>query len=65
MNTYYIYTDSGQYEPFEAADLASALDNIDVPAFVTDAIAFVAWLERVGGYGAIEENGEIIAEVKS
>jgi hypothetical protein len=62
---YYIYTDDGSYDPFVAADVAEALERTDVPESVRDTESFVAWLERVGGYGAIEEDGEIIAEVKS
>jgi hypothetical protein len=65
MNSYYIYTDSGQYEPFEAADVAEALEMTSAPESVRSVAAFEAWLERVGGYGAIEENDVIIAEVKS
>lgn len=65
MNRYHIYTDSGNYDEFEAESVTDALDQIDVPSSVTDSDTFVEWLDRVGGYGAIEENGEIIAEVKS
>lgn len=65
MNRYYIYTDSGQYDEFEAESVEDALDQTDVPSHVTDCDSFTAWLEKCGGYGAIEENGEIIAEVRS
>lgn len=65
MSMYYIYTDSGQYDEFEAASVAEALDAIDVPRSVTSVETFEAWLERVGGYGEIREDGVTIAEVKS
>ena len=63
---YYVSTDSGSHaEPFEFDSLAEALDDFGCPAIVTDADSFVAWLERVGGYGFIKIDGAIVAKVES
>ncbi len=65
-HTYYISTDSGSFdEPAEFDSLADALDSFDAPGWVRDAAAFVRWLEKCGGYGFIEIDGERVAEVKS
>jgi len=64
MRTYYITTDSGT-ETIEAHDLCEALAQSDVPKYVRDVDSFERWLDRVGGYGNIEVDGEIIAHVRS
>jgi hypothetical protein len=61
---YQILTDSGSYaEPEEFGSLAEALEDFGAPKSVRDADSFAAWLERVGGYGWIEIDGERICEV--
>lgn len=62
---YAILTDSGSMDDFEAENIADALDQFDAPRSVRSVAAFEAWLERVGGYGWIEQDGVLIAEVKS
>lgn len=61
MSKYYIFTDSDQYDEFEAESVADALSQVDVPSSVVDAATFEGWLERVGGYGEIHEDGVIVA----
>lgn len=65
MKTYTIKTDAEMMDDFEAENLADALDQFDAPAKVRDAASFEAWLNRVGGFGWIEEDGVRIAEVRS
>jgi hypothetical protein len=65
MHRYYIFTDGGQYDEFEAADVADALDQTDVPGWVRSPEAFERWLDRCGGYGEIVEDGVAIARVGS
>lgn len=65
MKSYYIYTDSGS-ETIEAKNLAEALAEWgEAPKSVADVPTFEAWLERTGGYGAIQEDGVEIARVRS
>ena len=65
MNTYDITTDSGS-QTIEAENLAEALREWnEAPAKVTTAEAWEAWLDKLGGYGNIQENGVIIARVAS
>lgn len=65
-STYYISTDSGSsVRPEEFDSLAEALDDFGCPADVTDSESFAAWLDRVGGYGFIEVDGERVCEAKS
>ena len=60
----YISTDSGSWdEAHEFDSLAEALDDFGCPSKVTDAASFESWLTRVGGYGFIEINDAIVAEV--
>lgn len=64
MNKYYIYTDGGS-EEIEAKNLAKALAEWgEAPKSVKTAEQFEAWLEKVGGYGGIQENGVQIANVR-
>ena len=65
LRSYYIFTDSGQYDEFEADNVADALDQIDVPEKVRTAEQFEEWLNDCGGYGEIHEDGEVIARVES
>jgi hypothetical protein len=65
IKTYYIYTDAGS-EEIEAASLEEALaDWGEAPKWVKDARTFEKWLEKVGGFGAIQEDGVEIARVDS
>jgi hypothetical protein len=65
MKSYYIYTDSGSFA-IEATGLAEALAKWgEAPKSVVDVATFEAWLERTGGYGAIQEDGVEIARVRS
>lgn len=62
-HTYYIFTDSTSCDDIEAADVADALDQFGCPESVRSIRQFEAWLERVGGYGQIQEDGVIVAKV--
>ena len=66
MMTYTISTDACMMDDFEAIDLSDALDQFgEAPAHVRDADAFATWLNRIGGYGYIEEDGVRIVNVRS
>jgi hypothetical protein len=63
IKTYYIYTDAGS-EEIEAASLEEALAEWgEAPEWVKDSRTFEKWLNKVGGYGAIQEDGVEIARV--
>jgi hypothetical protein len=63
IKTYYIYTDAGS-EEIEAASLEEALTEWgEAPKWVKDPLTFEKWLNKVGGFGAIQENGVEIARV--
>ena len=65
MKTYDITTDSGS-QTIEAETLAEALREWDeAPSKVTTAEAWEAWLEKLGGFGNIQEDGVVIALVES
>ena len=65
MKTFDITTDAGSQE-IEANNLAEALKEWgEAPAKVTTAEEWEAWLEKLGGYGNIQEDGVIIARVAS
>ncbi len=59
---YTIRTDSGMLDDFETDSVGAALDEFDAPRKVRSIDAFEEWLQRVGGYGWIEEDGVRIAE---
>lgn len=60
----YISTDSGSWgQAWEFDSLADALDDFGCPSRVVDESSFVAWLDRCGGYGFIEIDGDVVAEV--
>lgn len=62
----YISTDDSSFvDAAEFDSVAEALDAFDTPSYVRDEDSFCDWLERVGGYGYIEVDGEVVAEVKS
>ena len=56
---YTIYTDSTVHDPITAESVTDALTQACIPA--TDADSFVRWLEDLGGYGAIREDGILSA----
>jgi hypothetical protein len=61
--SYYIYTDSGA-EKIRATSLKKALAEWgEAPRWVRDSRTFEQWLIKVGGFGAIYEDGEEIARV--
>ena len=63
MKKYYISTDSGS-EEITAKNIHLALEEWgEAPESVDSALKFEVWLEEVGGYGVIEENGIQIARV--
>jgi DNA-binding PadR family transcriptional regulator len=63
IKTYYIYTDAGS-EEIEAASLEEALAEWgEAPKWVRDGRSFERWLNKVGGFGAIQEDGVEIARV--
>jgi hypothetical protein len=63
IKTYYIYTDSGS-EEIKAASLEEALAEWgEAPKWVRDSRSFERWLNKVGGFGAIQEDGVEIARV--
>jgi len=65
MKTYDITTDSGS-QTIEAKTLAEALREWDeAPTKVTTAKAWETWLEKLGGFGNIQEDGVVIARVAS
>ena len=65
MKTFDIITDSGS-QTIEAETLAEALREWDeAPAKVTTAEAWETWLENLGGFGNIQEDGVVIARVAS
>lgn len=65
MKTYDITTDSGS-QTIEAETLAEALREWDeAPAKVTTVEAWETWLEKLGGFGNIQEDGVVIARVAS
>lgn len=63
----YISTDGGsmvEAEPY--VSLAEALaDYDDAPKWVRDVESFERWLNKCGGYGFIEIDGDRVAEVRS
>ena len=65
MKTFDITTDAGS-QTIEAETLADALREwAEAPAKVTTAEAWETWLEKLGGFGSIQEDGVIIARVAS
>ena len=60
--TYKITTDSGTTTT-QAANVSEALRKAGLPA--DSAEAFSCWLEEVGGYGTITEDGVVIARVST
>lgn len=63
MRDYSIRTDGGARESRHRS-LRDALVNFGAPGWVTTAKKFEQWLYAAGGYGRIERDGEIIAEVR-
>ena len=65
MKTYDITTDSNS-QTIEAETLADALREWDeAPTKVTTAEAWETWLEKIGGFGNLQEDGVVIARVAS
>ena len=65
MKTYYISTNNGS-EEIKAENVMQALEEWGVaPAGVNCCVKFEAWLEKVGGYGVILEDGVQIARVSA
>jgi hypothetical protein len=61
MKEYYIYTDACS-EVIRARNLKQALEEWgEAPRWVRNARSFERWLNRVGGFGAIREDGVEIA----
>ena len=60
--TYVITTDSGS-TTVQADSVRDALRKTGIPA--DSAEAFGYWLEEVGGYGTITEDGVVIARVEA
>ena len=65
MKEYYIYTDSGS-DTIQAKTVEEAIAEWDeAPKWVKTIPQWERWLKRLGGYGAIQENGCEIARVSS
>lgn len=64
-NKYYIYTDSGS-EELEANNVEEAIQEWgEAPKWVKTVADWERWLDKIGGYGAIQENDVEIASVES
>ena len=63
MNIYDISTDSASMTDIEAENIAEALEIFgEGPKSARVSVeAFVAWIEKCGGYCSIDENGVEIA----
>jgi hypothetical protein len=65
LKKYYIWTDA-ESEEIKAASIEEALAEWgEAPEWVRDGRSFERWLNKVGGFGAIQEDGVEIARVDS
>ena len=65
MKKYYIHTDASSME-IEAENIEQAIAIFgECPEWATTAESFETWLENIGGFGEITEDGERIAYVPS
>lgn len=65
-HSYDIITDSGMTKGLQAPNLAAALKEWgEAPASVTTAQEWIDWLDGLGGFGRISEDGREIARVES
>ena len=62
MKTYIITTDSGS-TTVRADSVRDALRKTGIPADSSE--SFACWLEEVGGYGTITEDGVVIARAEA